>query len=214
MTKFSSLQKIYWYNKKSKIKRWFYILAAFAIVILFLPWTQNIRANGKVTALRQEQRPQQVNTIIGGSVVKWFVKEGDFVNKGDTIVQLSEIKSDYLDPKLVERTGEQITAKQSSVQYYKSKISATENQIGALAATLKAKLSQLQGKLLQAEVKINSDSAEMVAAENDWKIAGFQYNRQKAMHDSGLVSLILPCVCPLKDFVEAETKIPCRLWSR
>ena len=29
----------------------------------------------------------------------------------------------------------------------------------------------------------------MVAAENDWKIAGFQYNRQKAMHDSGLVSL-------------------------
>lgn len=156
---------------------------------MFLPWTQNIRAKGKVTALRQEQRPQQVNTIIGGSVVKWFVKEGDFVNKGDTIVQLSEIKSDYLDPKLVERTGEQITAKQSSVQYYQSKINATENQIGALAATLKAKLSQLQGKLLQAEVKIKSDSAEMAAAENDWKIASFQYNRQKAMHDSGLVSL-------------------------
>lgn len=189
MTKFSSFQKIYRYNKKSQIKRWFYILAAFAIVLLFLPWTQNIRAKGKVTALRQEQRPQQVNTIIGGSVAKWFVKEGDFVDKGDTIVQLSEIKADYLDPNLVERTGEQITAKQSSVQYYKSKISATENQIGALEATLKAKLSQLQGKLLQAEVKIKSDSAEMVAAENDWKIASFQYNRQKAMHDSGLVSL-------------------------
>ena len=162
---------------------------AFAAIIMFLPWTQNIRAKGKVTTLRQEQRPQQVNTIIGGSVEKWYVKEGDFVSKGDTIVQLSEIKADYLDPALVERTGEQITAKQYSMQYYQSKITATENQIGALQATLKVKLSQLQGKLLQAEVKIKSDSADMVAAENDWKIATFQFNRQKAMHDSGLVSL-------------------------
>lgn len=189
MTEFLSYQQIYRHNKKSNIKRWFFFLLLFGLILMFLPWTQNIRAKGKVTALRQEQRPQQLNTIIGGRVEKWFVKEGDFVNKGDTIVQLSEIKTDYLDPKLVERTGEQITAKLSSVQYYKSKISATENQIDALRASLQAKLNQLQGKLLQAEVKIKSDSAEMIAAENDWKIASFQFNRQKTMHDSGLVSL-------------------------
>ena len=110
MTKFSSYQQIYRHNKQSKIKRWVYLVAVFIIALMFLPWTQNIRAKGKVTALRQEQRPQQVNTIIGGSIVKWFVKEVDFVNKGDTLIQLSEIKADYLDPKLVERTGEQITA--------------------------------------------------------------------------------------------------------
>ena len=126
---------------------------AFAMIMLFLPWTQNIRAKGKVTTLRQEQRPQQVNTIIGGKVEKWYVKEGDFVRKGDTIVQLSEIKEDYLDPKLVERTGEQITAKQYSVKYYQSKITATDNQIDALQAARRAKLQQLQGKLRQAEVK-------------------------------------------------------------
>lgn len=164
-------------------------MIVFGMMLMFLPWTQNIRAKGKVTALRQEQRPQQVNTIIGGKVEKWFVKEGDFVTRGDTIVQLSEIKADYLDPKLVERTGQQIAAKQSSVQYYQNKISAAENQIDALQASLKARLTQLKGKLLQAEVKIKSDSAEMVAAENDWTIASFQYKRQKAMYDSGLVSL-------------------------
>ncbi|HEY0355653.1 MAG TPA: HlyD family efflux transporter periplasmic adaptor subunit [Flavisolibacter sp.] len=189
MTNFTSYQKIYRYNKKSRIKRWFYFLAVFLIIMMFLPWTQNIRAKGKVTALLQEQRPQKVNTIIGGRVEKWFVKEGDFVNKGDTILQLSEIKADYLDPRLVERTGEQITAKQSSVQFYQNKINATENQIDALKISLQAKLDQLQGKLLQAEVKIRSDSAELEAAKNDWKIAASQYERQKAMHDSGLVSL-------------------------
>ena len=189
MTSFSSYEKIYRYNKKSKIRWWSYLLTAVTLIIMFLPWTQNIRAAGKVTTLRQEQRPQQVNTIIGGSVEKWFVKEGDYVKKGDTIVQLSEVKADYLDPKLVERTGEQISAKRSSVEFYQSKINATENQIQALKASLRAKLEQLQGKIMQAEVKIRSDSAGMVAAENDWKIASFQYNRQKAMHDSGLVSL-------------------------
>ena len=189
MTNFSSYEKIYRYNKKSRIKQWFYIMAAIAILLMFLPWTQNIRAKGKVTTLRQEHRPQQINTIIGGKVENWFVKEGDYVKKGDTILQLSEIKADYLDPKLLQRTGEQITAKQTSVEYYQSKITATENQIGALQASLTAKLNQLQSKLLQAAVKIRSDSAELVAAENDWKIATFQYNRQKVMHDSGLVSL-------------------------
>jgi len=186
---FLSYQHIYRHNKKIKLKKWIYFLMAIGIVLVFLPWTQNIRAKGKVTTLRQEQRPQQVNTVIGGKVEKWYVKEGDFVKKGDTIVQLSEIKSDYLDPKLVERTGEQIAAKQFSVQYYQSKVTATENQIDALQEWLKAKLSQLENKLSQAEVKIKSDSAELIAAANDLTIATGQYIRQKTMYDSGLVSL-------------------------
>ena len=187
--KFLSYQHIYRHNKKSGIKKWFYILLGIGTLLMFLPWTQNIRAKGKVTTLRQEQRPQQINTIIGGKVERWFVKEGDFVKKGDTLIQLSETKADYLDPKLLERTGKQIEAKEYSVLYYQGKITATENQIGALQSSLKSKLSQLQSKLLQARIKIKSDSAEMKAAENDWKIASLQYNRQKAMHDSGLVSL-------------------------
>lgn len=189
MKNFTSYQHIYRHNETSKVKRWFFVLFGFGAILMFLPWTQNIRAKGKVTTLRQEQRPQQINTIIGGRVEKWFVKEGDFVNKGDTIIQLSEVKADYLDPKLVQRTGEQIDAKQSSVEYYENKITATENQIDALQGSLRAKLNQLQGKLLQADVKIKSDSAELIAAENDLKIATFQYERQKTMHDSGLVSL-------------------------
>ena len=158
-------------------------------IVLFLPWTQNIRSKGKVTTLRQDQRPQQVNTIIGGRVEKWFVKEGDYVKKGDTILQLSEIKTDYLDPDLIKRTAEQLQAKQSSLQFYEGKITATETQIGALQNSLKAKLDQLQNKLLQTEVKIKSDSMDMLATENDWKIASLQYNRQKSLYDSGLVSL-------------------------
>jgi len=186
---FSAYQHIYRHNKKNKVKVWLVLLLAILMIMLFLPWTQNIRAKGKVTALRQEHRPQQINTVIGGKVEKWFIKEGDYVQKGDTILQLSEIKEDYLDPNLMKRTAEQIQAKESAVQSYHGKVAATESQINALQSGLKAKMSQLQNKMIQAQVKLRSDSMEVLAAENDWKIAISQYNRQKALHDSGLVSL-------------------------
>jgi multidrug efflux pump subunit AcrA (membrane-fusion protein) len=47
------------------------------IALSYATMDTNIRARGTVTALRQEDRPQQINTIIGGRVEKWYVKEGD-----------------------------------------------------------------------------------------------------------------------------------------
>jgi multidrug resistance efflux pump len=186
---FKAYEHIYRYNKKSRIRTWLLVFVIILACVLFLPWTQNIRTNGTVTTLGQDQRPQQVNTIIGGRLEKWFVREGDYVRKGDTLVQLSEIKEEYLDPNLIGRTGEQLTAKKLAMDYYQQKVSATESQIIALNRGLTAKIGQLQNKLQQLRVKQQSDSIEMVAAANDWRIAQVQYGRQKVLHDSGLVSL-------------------------
>ncbi len=180
---------IYNYNKKSRVKLWFYICLGIFIIFLFLPWTQNVRATGAVTTLYQDQRPQQVNTLIGGRIMKWFIKEGDFVKAGDTLVQLSEVKVDYLDPALLQRTQEQLSGKQLSVAYYKNKVGVADNQIKAINSGLQLKLNQLANKLNQLQLKLQADSAELVAASNDLKIATVQYNRQKNMYDSGLVSL-------------------------
>lgn len=189
MNKLKSYSLIYQYNKKSKVRLWFYICLAVFIIFLFLPWTQNIRARGAVTTLYQDQRPQQVNTIIGGRVMKWFIKEGDYVNAGDTLVQLSEVKTDYLDPDLLQRTQEQLAGKQLSVEYYKDKVGVTGQQINAINNGLQLKLSQLMNKLNQLQLKVQADSAEAAAALNDFNIATIQFSRQKAMYDSGLVSL-------------------------
>jgi len=175
------------YNKNSKVRLWFFICVLVFVIFLFLPWTQNIRAKGTVTTLYQDQRPQQVNTIIGGRVMKWNIKEGDYVKAGDTLIQLTEVKTDYLDPNLLQRTQEQLSGKQLSVEYYKNKVGVTEQQIGAINNGLQLKLNQLMNKLNQVELKVQADSAEAIAANNDLSIGLKQYNRQKAMFDSGLV---------------------------
>jgi len=74
------------------------------IVLLFMPWTQNISGSGAVTTLKPDQRPQTIHSAIAGRIEKWYVKEGDYVQKGDTILFISEVKEDYLDPNLMENT--------------------------------------------------------------------------------------------------------------
>lgn len=184
-----SFGSIYRVHKKSKVRYWLLGILGGLLLLLFIPWTQNIRATGALTTLRQEQRPQQLNTIIPGKVKRWHVKEGDYVKAGDTIMQLSEIKDDYLDPNLLSRTEEQLVAKEASVQGYKDKAGAADLQISALSQGRAFKISQIENKFRQQRMKVQSDSMDMLAANNDYSIATEQYRRQKIMYDSGLVSL-------------------------
>lgn len=188
-SKLEAYRHIYGHGKRQGVRKWFLLLFVVLIGILFLPWTQNIRARGNVTTLRQEQRPQELNTVIGGRIVKWYVKEGDVVKAGDTLLQIGEVKDSYLDPNLLQRTQEQISAKKNSIEFYKSKAGAAGSQIAALSGGLELKLSSLRNKIQQTGIKLQSDSIEAAAAANEARLATLQYNRQRALFDSGLVSL-------------------------
>jgi len=175
-------------NDKRRVVRISIALAGL-IGFLFLPWTQNIQATGDVTTLRPEQRPQELNTLIAGKIDKWFVKEGDLVKKGDTILKISEIKNEYLDPLLVDRTRQQIQAKASANNSYEGKVGALDQQIGALMQSRNLKIEQTKNKIQQIRLYIQSDSMAFIAAENEYKIAGDQYKRQLELHKEGLRSL-------------------------
>lgn len=184
-----SLENIYHINKKSNVAKWFLFTFLAFVLIMFLPWTQNIKTQGNVNTLFQEQRPQKLNSPIPGRIIKWYVKNGDVVKKGDTILQISEIKDDYLDPLLVERTQEQVQAKKGVREYYNAKISTTENQIAAISTAKDLKLNQIKIKIAQLQNKLKAEQAELTAVNNELKIAQDQLNRQNKMYEEGLVSL-------------------------
>ena len=186
----TSLNGIYRLHKRSSIKQWLWGTIIFMIVVMFLPWTQNIRAKGTITTLRQEQRPQQVNTIIAGSVLKWHVKEGDFVDAGDTLLQLGEVKVDYFDPLLLERTKKQIEAKQQTIEGYKNKAGATITQAEALSEGRQLKLQSLENKIAQQQLKVQTDEADLLAANNELDAFKRQIQAAQVMLDSGAISLV------------------------
>lgn len=165
------------------------IMTVFGIVllaILFLPWTQIVMGNGFVTTLQPNQRPQSIESAIAGRIEKWYVKEGQIVEKGDTIVHISEVTDKFFDPDLLSRAQSQITAKNFSLESYTEKVKALNFQIEALKEERKLKLEQAQNKLIQANLKVESDSIELEAARTQVSIAERQYERTESLEKEGL----------------------------
>jgi multidrug resistance efflux pump len=171
-----------------KLKIFLYTTAGF-ILFLFLPWTQNVRVPGSLTTLYPEQRPQTVQNVIPGRIEKWYVREGNFVSKGDTILQISEIKDEYFDPRLLERTQTQINNKKSAAVNYKEKAEALADQIDALTKARVNKLDQAYNKVIQSKLKVTSDSIDFEAAKIDYNIATQRLERMEELFDQGLKSL-------------------------
>ena len=188
--KYSAYNSIYSVDIESRIKNIFWGLFFVLVFIFFVPWTQNINTSGIVTTQFQEQRPQQINSIIPGKIIKWWVKEGDFVQKGDTIVELADTKDDYLDPRLIERTNDQLTAKKQKVDFYDSKITNINGQLVAIEAGFKLQEAAIKNKIQQLERKILIDSAELSAAKIDLEVGTNQYNRAGKMLNDGIISLV------------------------
>jgi len=178
-----------------------FLLAAAIIlfIVMFLPWTQNITSQGIVTTLKPNQRPQHIQSQIPGRIEEWFVKEGDEVKKGDTILRISEVKSDYFDDRLMERTNNQIQAKSSSVTAYVGKVDALNRQISALRNEQKLKLEQTKNKLIQSHLKVKSDSIDLEASKTNLKIAEIQFNRIQTLQEEGLKAV--------KDLEEKRLKL-------
>lgn len=190
ITQYSALQKTEEKRSGKIIRRLLLTALGIVIVICMLPWTQNIQSSGFVTALKPEQRPQTIHSVIAGRIESWHVQEGQYVEKGDTILRLSEVKESYFDPALIERSQEQLSFKESGILSYEEKIQALENQISALQKTRDLKLEQAALKLQQARYKVNTDSMELVVAATNQQIAREQYERMKQLHADGLKSLV------------------------
>jgi len=188
-SRFSALDEVESRKSGRVLIRLLIVTFLLVLIIMFIPWTQNILSRGNVTTLRPDQRPQTIHSIIEGRIEKWFVQEGDYVNKGDTILFISEIKDEYFDPNLLSRTEEQLESKEMSVNSYMEKVKALDNQIDAMAQTGRLKLQQAKNKQKQAELKVISDSIDYKAAIINYEIAIEQLNRMQQLYNEGLKSL-------------------------
>ena len=175
------------------------IFSILCVIVIFLPWTQNISGSGAVTTLKPNQRPQTIQSLISGRIEKWYVNEGDYVEKGDTILFISEIKEDYLDPNLVENTKNQMNAKVDAVGAYEGKVEALGSQMGAINNERNLKSKQAKNKIKQAILKIKSDSMDLEAIKTQIKIANTQFKRAVQLNKEGLK--------PLTDVEEKRLKL-------
>ncbi|MCU0367713.1 MAG: HlyD family secretion protein [Cyclobacteriaceae bacterium] len=179
-----SLRSLNTPNAGKLLARWIMGIGLIFFIVLFLPWQQNIRGNGQVTALSPGNRPQTVETLIAGRIQKWHIQEGQLVKKGDTIAVISEVKEKYFDPQMLTRLREVIKSKENSLNSKDMKAQALRRQIVALKDGLRNKVDQSKAKLEAERVKFAN-------AKN-------QYERNKTLFEAGNI--------PLTKFQEIEYK--------
>jgi multidrug resistance efflux pump len=157
------------------LARWLLAIGILFLITLFLPWQQNIRGSGKVTALSPSNRPQTIETVIAGRIQIWKIKEGQFVKKGDTIAIISEVKEKYFDPQFLQRLQQIISAKEQSYKSKDSKAKSLQRQIAALEEGMRQKVQQSKAKVEAENVKFNNFKN--------------QYDRNKKLFEAGNIPL-------------------------
>jgi len=94
---FKSVASVYTPLNYARIFRNFGVGTAVLVVALLLtPWQQFSRGHGKVTAYNPNDRIQKITASVSGVVEEWLVQDGQFIQKGDPIVKITDNDPNYL----------------------------------------------------------------------------------------------------------------------
>lgn len=150
---------------------------------LFLPWQQYVTGKGTLSALRPQDRPQTVPAAIAGRIEEWFVAEGQFVTRGTPLVRISEVKEKFLDPRLVDRLGEQVEGKRDAVEAKMRQVIALDSQVIQLQRALVLSVEQGTNKIREYEAAYD-------AALQDSTIAADRLRRRAELVREGLATQV------------------------
>jgi adhesin transport system membrane fusion protein len=168
-------------SRLARIFAWMFVLLP--LMMLFLPWQQNVTGIGKVVAYAPLERQQTIDAAVSGRITHWYVKEGQTVKKGDILVEISDF--DPLLPARLEQQKANLTAK---VVAKEQELNAYQNQQNNLTSALQVKMTMAQYKASMAEQKLRSETEALEAAKSTLATADFQFKRLKNLLQDGLVS--------------------------
>ena len=153
------------------------------ILLLFVPWRQNIRGMGRVIAYAPLERQQSIDAPVSGRVVNVWVTEGTRVSKDDPLVEISDI-----DPNLIERLQQERDAILGKLTAANSKVVAYEQQISNLESTRDLAVQAISFRVQTAKEKVRSAEQGVEAAKASLEAAKAQFIRKAELLKDGIVS--------------------------
>ncbi|MFN7978876.1 MAG: HlyD family efflux transporter periplasmic adaptor subunit [Vicinamibacterales bacterium] len=154
-----------------------------AVALVVTPWQQTIPGSGRVLAFRPDERPQQIEALVDGRVVRWHVSEGATVKAGDPIVELADT-----DPSLLERIDAERLQVERTVSEADARMTALEERINGLLVTQDTSVAAADLRTQMARDRVTAAERGLTAAEAARKAAVLNLDRQQALAAKGLTS--------------------------
>lgn len=157
------------------------ILSVVALIVT--PWQQSVRGTGRVTAYAPLERQQTVEAPVKGRVVHWYVQEGDHVEAGQPIVDLSDN-----DPELIARLERERRTILDRIEAATLTITVADAKIIALDGSRAAAVTSAGLKSEIAKDKLEGAQQAFDAALAEKETAKLNVERIEKLHAEGLAS--------------------------
>jgi len=176
--------------RRLRVWAWFatMIFIIFSAALLYVPWTQTVTVQGKLSAYSAVERPQEVHAHINGSLERWFVHEGDSVKKGDLLLKLGDVNPKFMAPDLLNRLDESREALKQKRQAALEHVAILDTRIEEMTSLAEAASSSAVARVLEATKKTLSAEQKKISAQIAKETALLNLQRSKALETEGLIS--------------------------
>ncbi len=155
----------------------------FTLGMSCIPWQQNSAGKGRVVAFAATERQQSVDAPIDGRIVKWLVKEGERVQEGQALVDLSDN-----DPEIISRLERERDAVVDRVSAARARAASLGGRIEALESSRKSAVSAAQARTRMAKERLRGAEQALSASEATERTAALQVERVRSLKEDGLQS--------------------------
>ena len=173
-----------------KSKSSFITLLVVLVLAVFLPWISFTVGNGQVTAINPTERIQTITAPVSGFIEAWHVKEGDRVDEGQIIADLTDN-----DPSLLSRLGVEQDAAEKGVASAKLMMETAELNHKRQKTLFDQGLSS-RAEYEKAKIEYSKNSLEYAKALTTFTKAQTQLSRQSTQRvlapRTGTIIRILP----------------------
>lgn len=171
------------------------------IVLLTVPWQQNIPGGGQVTALDPLERSQTIPVPVTGRLARVLVRDGSVVKKGDLLAELVD-----QDPRYTERLLQQTNYAQDEVSAARGQYDFYVQQLVHLEDAREEAINGATFELNVAIEKVRAVEQELDAMEADYDQKRIDRDRKDRLAPKGVVS-VLDQQKSQADYVAARSKV-------
>lgn len=159
------------------------LLVSAFLFLLLSPWQQTSSVKGRVIAYAPQERDQIIDAPIKGRIVQWHVQEGEKVEKGQLLLEISDN-----DPLYLSRLGEQRDAVEAQRAAAQSAINDIQDQLAATERVKRLQLESYDAKIRMAQHEVDAAKRALQGAIGEEKAARLNFERKKTLAEQGLSS--------------------------
>jgi membrane fusion protein, adhesin transport system len=159
------------------------VLGVTILVLTVTPWQQSAPGQGRVVAYAPDERRQNLEAPIEGRVLRWYVREGAVVKKGDPIVDLSDN-----DPDIIQRLRSERDAVAARLDAAKARARSLEARVDSLEASRGSAVVAAESRVRMAAQRVTASEQAAAFAEASLRTAKANIDRQRALAQEGLTS--------------------------